>query len=318
MIYHDVIAAYQRIEDHIVHTPLAYSPALSAQTGAEVYLKCEHVQHTGSFKLRGALSKASSIDPATRAGGVITASSGNHGMAVSYAGRIMGMKAHIFVPESISPAKEQTILALGGNLTKVAGSSLDAELAAAKAAQDQGLPFVSPYNDPEIIAGQGTVGLEMVADKADLDQVYISVGGGGLISGVAGYLNHTSPQTKVFGCWPSNAPAMADCLKAGKIYDVIEQDTLSDGTAGGVEPDAITFTHCQNYMHDEVRVSEDEIIAAMRLLATEERWIVEGAAAVALASFLKRAQQQDMTGQRVAIVLCGRNIAFDKFLSLMT
>ncbi len=323
MIHHHIREAYQRIKPYIVKTPLAYSPLLSDMTGSEVYLKCEHTQHTGSFKLRGALSKATALPTDIKERGIITASSGNHGMAVSLAGKITGMKARIYVPESISPAKEKTILALGGELVKVPGSSLDAELTAAKVAADESLPFISPYNDDDIIAGQGTIGLEILEQWDSLglsspcDALYASVGGGGLISGIGGFMAEYSPQTAIVGCWPANAAAMADCLDKGEIYNVVESDTISDGTAGGVEPGAVTFEHCQRYLNRHQRVSEDEIIAAMKLLADQERWIVEGAAGVALASFLKEAATGVMKDKSVVIVLCGRNIAFDKFLSLM-
>lgn len=320
MIHQHVSQAYQRIKPYIVKTPLAYSPLLSDMSGSEVYLKCEHTQHTGSFKLRGALSKATALPASIKERGIITASSGNHGMAVSLAGKITGMKARIYVPESISPAKEKTILALGGELIKVPGSSLDAELTAAKAAAAEGLPFISPYNDDDIIAGQGTIGLEIVDQLKTVgpcDALYASVGGGGLISGIGGYMSEHSPTSQMVGCWPANAAAMADCLEAGEIYDVVESDTISDGTAGGVEPGAVTFDHCQRYLNRHQRVSEEEIIAAMKHLADHERWIVEGAAGVALASFLKEAESGIMKGKTVVIVLCGRNIAFDKFHSLM-
>lgn len=309
----DILLAFKRISPHAVHTPLAYSPALSQLTGAEVYLKCEHTQHTGSFKFRGALNKALSLTPAERKRGVITASSGNHGLAVAMAGRITGLGATIYVPANVSPAKEGTILALGGTIKKVKGDALRAELEASKEAKRTGMPFVSPYNDEDIIAGQGTVGHELWLDKPDLDTVFVSVGGGGLISGIAGYLDEVSPKTKVFGCWPQNSPAMAECIKAGKIIEVEETETLSDGTAGGIEPGSMTFEMCQKYLAGHIRVNEKDIRAAMKLIAHHERWIIEGAAGVAVAAFLQEAKR--FKGQKVALVLCGRNIMMEKFLS---
>lgn len=312
----DILAAFKRISPHAVHTPLAFSPALSQLSGAEVYLKCEHTQHTGSFKFRGALNKALCLSPKERARGVITASTGNHGMAVALAGRITGLEATIFVPENVSPAKEETILVLGGTIEKVSGDALDAELTASRKAKQSGKPFVSPYNDKDIIAGQGTIGHELFLDKPDLDAVFVAVGGGGMISGIAGYLDEVAPNTKVIGCWPENAPSMAECLKRGEIQVIEESETLSDGTAGGVEPGAITFDMCQKYLAGHIRVSEAQIREAMSLIAYHERWIIEGAAGVAVAAFLQNSEP--FKGQKVALILCGRNILLEKFLKAIS
>lgn len=178
-----------------------------------------------------------------------------------------------------------------------------------------GRVFISPYNDQTVIAGQGTIGLELFRQNKNLDAVFISVGGGGLISGIASYLKQKRPATQIIGCYPENAPIMHECIKAGKIIPVAEQPTLSDATAGNLEPGSITFPLCRDFIDHHVLVSEDEIKQALRLLADTERMIVEGAAGVALAAFLKMANS--LKGKNVAIVLCGRNINFSKFIEVI-
>jgi threonine dehydratase len=204
--------------------------------------------------------------------------------------------------------------AMGVEVETVAGDGLAAELAARAAAEARGQIFVSPYNDPWVVAGQGTIGIELEEALGVLDAVFVSVGGGGLISGIAGYLKSVQPGLRVVGCWPENAPAMARSLDAGEIQEVSEQPTVSDGTAGGIEAGAITFASCAALIDEHVLVSELEIAAAMRMLADQERWIIEGAAGVALAACLKRSAAY--ADARVAVVLCGRNIALEKFLGV--
>lgn len=198
----------------------------------------------------------------------------------------------------------------------VDGTPLEAELEASRQAKLQGKTFVSPYNDVEVIAGQGTAGMEIAEQAAEaeveLAATFIAVGGGGLISGIGTALHYHSPHTKIVGCWPSNATSLYSSLAAGKIIDVEEFDTISDGTAGGIEPDSITFELCQHILSDTCLVTEAEIKAAMRLLAQTDRWMVEGAAGVAVASLLKQAPLYQ--GQAVAVVICGKNILLDKFI----
>ncbi|MDT4863087.1 Phenylserine dehydratase [compost metagenome] len=189
---------------------------------------------------------------------------------------------------------------------------LSVELEAARQAQLQGKPFISPYNDPEIIAGQGTIGMELFEQAPDLDAVFVAVGGGGMVSGIGAALRGLNPAIEVIGCWPANAPTLQRSLEVGEIIEMHEDDTISDGTAGGIEPDSITFPLCQRLLDRTVLVSEEEIKAAMRDVAASERWIIEGAAGVALAGMKKLAKEY--RGKRVAVVLCGRNIVLEKYL----
>lgn len=311
-LYAAIADAHRQLRPHVRYTALDYSPALSQLTGCEVYLKAEHQQHTGSFKFRGASNKIRLLSPAERQAGVITASSGNHGQAVALAGRAAGVPVTVYAAEHAASVKLEAIRQLGARVELVAGDALAAELAARAAADQQGLTYISPYNDLQVIAGQGTVGMELAEQSPELAAVSVAVGGGGLVSGIGSALRQLSPDTDIIGCWPQNAAAMYHCLQVGEIYDVAEQDTLSDGTAGGVEPGAVTFALCQQLIDHSALVSESDIRHAMRLLAEHEHWIVEGAAGVALAGLLQLAPRYQ--GRKVAVVLCGRNIGLQDFL----
>ena len=293
-------------------TPLEATSALSDESGLRLLLKGEHLQRTGSFKLRGAMNKLLSLSDAERARGIVTASSGNHGMAAALAARLTGSRAHIYLPEAVSPMKKQAIQRLGAEITLVPGDSVAAEVAARDASTGLNLGYVSPYADLDIIAGQGTIGLELTRQADELAAVFVAVGGGGLISGIGGYLKAKMPGADIIGCWPEVAPAMHNCLEAGHIHEVIEEKTLSDGTAGGVDEDTPTFEICQQVIDRKLLVSEAEIADAMRRLAETERWIVEGAAGVALAAARRLAG--DYAGKKIAVVLCGRNIKLETFL----
>jgi threonine dehydratase len=304
-------SARYRIAPHILETPVSQAHWFD---GLEAHLKCEHLQHTGSFKLRGALNRLMTLDRAAAARGVIAASTGNHGQGIARAARVTDVSATVYVPESAEAVKIDPMRAMGVQVETVPGDGLAAEQAARAAAAADGRVFVSPYNDPDVIAGQGTIGLELFESLGALDAVFVSVGGGGLISGIAASLKSNCPGVRIVGCWPANAPAMARCLADGRIHEVEELPTISDGTAGGVEDGAITFEACQALVDEHVLVSEPEIFGAMRLLAEQERWIVEGSAGVALAGAM--ALRADYAGAKVAVVLCGRNIAYDKFLNV--
>jgi threonine dehydratase len=296
-------------------TPLQLSPLLSDKLGVEVHLKCEHVQVTGSFKFRGASNKVRLLGDAALRDGVITASTGNHGQGLALAASRRSVPVTVFAPRDASPAKLRKIELYGGAVRLVDGDALAAELTAADHASAEGLTFVSPYNDLEVIAGQGTVGMELAEQLPSLDAVFVAVGGGGLVSGLACALKNQCQGIEIVGCWPEVARSMHACLEAGQIIDVEESETLSDGTAGGVEPGAVTFDLCRDLIDRTVLVSESEIGDAMRRLARDEHWMVEGAAGVALASLLKLHDQY--RGRKVAVVLCGRNIALEKYYRVL-
>ncbi len=299
----------------VLKTPLEYSRALAGLSGCKVYLKCENLQTTGSFKIRGATSAVLKLSEADKVKGVITASSGNHGAATATAAKALGIPVTIYVPESISALKEEKITRSGATLIKVPGTGEIAEREAARVAREQGLTYISPYNHVDIIAGQGTIGEEILADLPDVDAIFASVGGGGLISGIGSRVLCSNPQVEIVGCWPEHAPAMLECMRAGKVIDVPEQATLSDGTAGGVDEDSLTLPLCKAVISSTVTVSESEIAHAMKLVHAHHGYIIEGAAGVALAGLLKNSERYQ--GKNVVIVLCGENVSEDTFKAAM-
>jgi threonine dehydratase len=312
----DIIEAESRIRPLARETPVDHSLHLSRLGDAGVYLKLEHLQHTGSFKLRGATNKILSLDDAQLRRGVIAASTGNHGMGVCYAARHAGTAATIYLPRDVSEQKLAAIKQLGGVPVLSAGDCLEAEYAAREAARKSGQVFISPYNDLQVIAGQGTIGLEMSRQMDRIDAVFVAVGGGGLIAGIAAYLKSVSPHTRVIGCWPENARALYECLRAGRIIEVPEEPTISESTAGGPEEGSITLPLCQQLIDDYALTSEAEIREAMRLIFDKEHWVIEGSAGVAVAAYLK--ERKRFAGQNVAIILCGRNFSNKTFLDFIT
>lgn len=315
-LFERIVWAHEAIRPQVPVTPLDRSSLLSATFGCEVLLKCEHLQPTGSFKLRGATNKIHLLDEAARRMGVITASTGNHGQAVARAGALAGVPVTVYVAASTVRLKMEAIQALGAKLVVVDGQPVDAEAQARQRAADEGKPYISPYNDLDVVAGQGTLGVELFDQAPDLDAVFIAVGCGGLIGGAGTALKRLRPQTRVVGVWPENSPCLLRALEAGRIIDVEEWPTLSDGTAGAVEPGSVTFPICQTAIDETVTVTEAEIATAMRHIAEAEHWIVEGAAGVALAGLIKRAEAyRDL---QVAVVLCGRNIALETFLKAVS
>lgn len=302
--------AEQRIRPHIRETYLVPSlPFSEASGGAEVYLKLENLQHTGSFKVRGALNKILAMPPEQRARGVVTASTGNHGAAVAFACNQVEARGLVFVPENASPDKVKNVRRLGAGVRTYGPDCADTEAFARRYAEEHGLVYVSPYNDPDVVAGQGTVGVELVGQLEDIDMVLVALGGGGLISGVAGYLKSVMPDVQIIGCSPANSAVMIESVRAGEILEVESRPTLSDGTAGGVESGAITFDLCRDLVDDYVTVSEEAIADNLRTFMQTHHMMIEGAAAMALAGLQQ--QKAQWAGKRVVVILCGANIGLD-------
>jgi threonine dehydratase len=301
-----VIEAGQRIREHVRRTPVERSPALSTPD-LRVWLKLENHQRTGSFKLRGAMNKLLSMEPSERARGVVAASSGNHGAAVACGAASVPCPATIFVPTCAEENKIAAIEARGAEVRREGTDCVDAEAAAREHARAKGCVYISPYNDGDVVAGQGTVGLELSEQLAAIDAVFVALGGGGLISGIGGYLKSLGRPVRVVACSPENSPVMHVSLEKGEIVQMESLPTLSDGTAGGVEPGALTFDLCREIVDDTVLVGESEIADAMRLIVGTHHTLVEGAAAVAVAGFLK--YRHRLEGGNVVVVLCGANVA---------
>ncbi len=296
-----ILGAHERIRELVRETPVEYAPELGA------WLKLEHLQTTGSFKFRGACNKVGLLTPEQAAAGVVTASNGNHGLGVAAAARARGIAAEVFVSSHVSPGKAKRIESHGAVLHRAGDDPLTAELAARRAAGETGRVFISPYNDADVMAGQGTIGVELLRQMPEVGSVFVAVGGGGLIGGVGAYVKAVRPEVEVVGCWPENSPVMWECMQAGRVVEVAERPTLSESTAGGLEPGSVTLDVCRRVIDRAVFVTEDEIRDAMRLVLRTEHWLVEGAAAVAVAAFRKAG------GRNAAIVLCGRNLSAEAF-----
>ncbi len=314
----EVLSAENRIRSHIRETPLEYSFPLSNLLGMNVYLKLENLQFTGSFKVRGALNKIMSLTKDERSRGVITASTGNHGMGVAYALKALGEKGIVCLPEIASKQKIEMLKNYGMEIIFFGSECAQTEIHARNISQKKNTVYISPYNDPQIIGGQGTIGLELKRQLDQVDAVFIAVGGGGLISGIAGCLKEPGQNTRIIGCSPENSPNMHESVQAGKIVESQDLPTLSDGTAGGMEPDAITFVLCQKYVDDWLLISEDEIKNAMKMIFDQHRLVIEGSAGVAVAGLIQSKEKLDLSKEaNVVIVICGGNVDINKFKEIV-
>ena len=303
----EILCAEERIRPHVLRTPVIHSMPLSDLSGADVHLKMESEQYTNSFKARGAMNKVLSLTGEERSVGVVTSSTGNHAQGVARACMITGCPGTIYLPNRVDPSKVEAIRRYPVDLVFNDGDALETELHAKHQATVQGKTWISPYNDPQIIGGQGTIGIELASQLPFVDDVLITVGGGGLIGGVAVYLKEQMPRVRIIGCLPERSAAMFHCIRAGKIIGTDHHETLSDGSAGDVEPGSITYPICRDLVDDYILVSEDEIGEAIRLMVEQHHKIVEGAAAVSVAALLKR--KDDFRGRTAVILICGANIA---------
>ncbi len=302
----DVLAARKVIQRHTWCTPLVPSAALSEIAGCRAYLKMECWQHTGSFKLRGALRKLSALSPEERERGVVTASAGNHGLGVAYAGEVLDVPAvTIFVPTSAPRAKVEQLEAFRCEIRR-AGGDYDATHAVAEAhARASGAVYVSAYDDPLVIAAQGTVGLEVMEELPEADLLLVPVGGGGLIAGTAIAAKAINPAVRVVGLQPEASPSAYLSLRDGHPYETYPADpTICDGLAGGFG--RIPFEMARHLIDEVLVVPEADVRRAVGWLVSHEQVIVEGSGAIAVAPLLNG--QLDVAGRRVAAVLTGRNI----------
>jgi len=302
----EVLLAERRIRPHVRETLVEPSVEFSRLSGADVTFKLENLQHTGSFKVRGALNKLLSMNPEDRARGIVTASTGNHGAAVAFAMNRVGAGGIVFVSRTAAQGKVRAIERLGAEVQAIGDDPIEAEHHARQYATDRGMTYISPYNDPQVVGGQGTVGVELARQLDRIDAVFVALGGGGLISGIAAHLKQVRDNVEIIGCSPVNSAVMVQSVRAGKILDLPSLPTLSDGTAGGLEPDTITLEPCRLLIDELLTVTEDEIADALARFVRAHSMLIEGAAAVAIASFLKLRER--FRGRHVAIVVCGGNI----------
>jgi threonine dehydratase len=312
----DVYAARQRLAGLVRRTPLQPSPSLSALAGAEVRLKLECLQETGSFKLRGATSKLVALDADARARGVIAVSTGNHGRAVAFAAQRLGVRAVVCLSRLVPANKVEAIRNLGAEVV-IEGESQDAaEVVAERLIAAEGLVYVHPFDDPAVLTGQGTIGLELIEDWPEFDTCLVPLSGGGLMGGTALALKAVRPEIRLIGITMEQGAAMHESIRAGRPVEVEERPSLADSLGGGIGlANRWTFALCRELVDETLLVSEAEIAAGMRHLFMAERLVAEGGAAVGVAAFL--AGKVDLAGRRTAILVSGQNIDTARFLDIV-
>lgn len=313
----EIETAAGRVQPFVRETYLEPSRKFGDLIGGEVFFKLENLQHTGSFKYRGATNRIRAATSAEFEAGFVTASTGNHGAAFAKAAQIAGATGIIFVPEHAAEAKLNNMAQYDADIRKYGDDGVITETYARQYAADNNMIFVSPYNDPFVAAGQGTIGVELERQlEKPADVVFVALGGGGLISGIGCYLKSVWPNAEVVGCSPENSKVMMESVAAGEILDLPSLPTLSDGTAGGVEPESITFEFVREVVDTFDSVTEAEIAAAMRAYMADSHQMIEGAAGVAIASLLKR--KDSLAGKRAVVVICGGNIGLDTLRAVLT
>ena len=310
----DVLAASRRIEPLVRRTPLVHSPALSEIAGGDVFLKLENEQVTGSFKLRGATNAIASLPPDVRARGIVASSAGNHGLGIAYAARYFNTPATIFVPRTAAQVKRDGIAALGATLDSTQ-PHYDAAMAAALAfAEERGATFINPCFGNALIAGQGTVALEILGDLPDLKALVVNVGGGGLLGGCASIVKPVAPEARIIGAQSERTAAMARSIAAGRVIEIEDDPTLAEGLAGQIDEAGLEIG--RNALDEIVTVSEAQIGETIGWLWREHGARVEGAGAVGTAAVLQRAIASIPTP--AAVIVSGGNIDAERFERLVT
>lgn len=305
----EALEAEKRIRSHIRETPVEYSHHLSAMGQCRVFLKLEPFQVTGSFKFRGATNLLLSLGKEQLDRGVVTSSTGNHGSAFAYLLNLLGGKGTIFAPETIPSAKAETLRSYGVDLELYGNDCLQTEIYARQQAEKAGTMYIPPYNHPKIIGGQATVAVELERQMDNMDTVLVPVGGGGLMSGIAAYLKSENRLAEIIGCQPENSAVMAASVQAGQILDMESKPTLADGTAGGIEPGSVTFEICRDCVDDFILVSEKEIENAILFILEKHQLLIEGAAALSVAAFMKAVDR--FAGKNVVLILTGKRLGLD-------
>jgi len=306
-----VLEAIERCQDYLLPTPLEYSMYLSKKIEGDVWLKLDSMQRTASFKFRGAINKIMSLTEAQLDKGVVSASTGNYALAVAEAMKIRKRRATIYIAEDIEPSRLDLLRSHGLDLMTHGKLAWDAEKEARRVAQDEDKIYVSPYNDPIVVGGQGTCGYEISKQLPDLDAAFFACGAGGLLTGSAGWLKSHNPAVEAFGVSPENSPVMYESMRAQKMIEMETFTTLADTCAGGVDLDSITLNLCLRYVDEILLLTETEIEESIRLLFEQHRLVVEGSGALALGGLLK--QKEQFKGKKVVAVVCGRNIDLDVF-----
>jgi threonine dehydratase len=311
----EICDAQRAIAPFVVPTPLVRSQFLSNLCGGDVFLKLENLQVTNSFKIRGAFNRFLHLSLEEKARGIVTASAGNHGQAVAFAARKLNFPAKIVVPKNTPRIKIEGIKKYGVELVLFGDIYDEAEQKAKDLARKDGLVFVSPYNDELIIAGHGTIGLEIIKALPNVDTVIVPVGGGGLISGISIAMKSVKPSLCVIGVQSEASPVMHESLKAGKIVAVQMTESIAEGLSGGIEKDSLTFKIAQEYVDKVLLIREETIRRAIFLLWDSEKQVVEGSGAAAIAPILEN--KRVFAGKTVVSVMTGGNIEAELFQSIL-
>ena len=307
-------AARDRIGDRVHRTPVLSASRLGARAGVTLALKCESLQKTGSFKVRGALNRLTQLDETGRRRGVITVSAGNHAQALAWAARDARVACTVVMPSAASRMKVEASKGYGAEVVLHGATSIEAFTRAHELAAERGLTFVHPFDDDEIQAGQGTVGLEILEQAPDVDAVVVPIGGGGLIAGIAVAIKEQRPSVRVYGVEPTGAPAMRQSLDAGRPIRLDTVKTIADGLAAPMAGD-LTYPVVVRYVDDVVLVSDEEIAGAMRDLLFSAKLLAEGGGAAATAALV--AGRLPLEGKRVVSVVSGGNVDADRVKQLL-
>ena len=307
--------ANERCQDHLLPTPLEHSMYLSDKIEGEVWLKLDSMQRTSSFKFRGAINKILSLTEAELDRGIVSASTGNYALAVAEAMRIRNRRATIYVAKDIEPSRLGLLRSHGLDLVIHGEVAWDAEKEARRVGDEEGKIYVSPYNDPIVVGGQGTCGYEISQQLPDLDAAFLACGGGGLLTGSAGWLKSHNSDVEAFGVSPANSPVMYESMRTNKMVEMDTQPTLADTCAGGIDLDSITLDLCRRYVDEIVLLTEKEIEASIRLLFEQHRLVTEGSGALSIGGLLKRKER--FKGKKVVAVVCGRNVNLKVFKKII-
>ncbi len=310
----NILEARRRIRNFVIRTPTCRSAIFSQRTGAEVYLKLECFQSVGVFKIRGAINKICSLSQSELKKGLVTSSSGNHGLSVAYAAKIFGVKAVVVVPKNAVKEKVKAIKSYGAKVVKYGESYDEAHSEAVRIQKETSATFVHPFNDNFVIAGQGTIGLELLEDVPDLDTIIVPVGGGGLISGICVAAKTFNPNIKIVGVQPEGSPAVYKSWKAGKIVEVHSVNTAADGLAAK-KPLDLTFRIIRKHVDDFLLVTEREIGQAVLALLQEAHILTEPSGATSSAALLFKYHPQ--IKKKIAVIVSGANISIDYLTNLL-
>ncbi len=298
--------AQQEIKKVATKTPFAYAPILSQMVGNEIYLKKENLQHTGAFKIRGAFNKIASLSEEEKIKGVIAASAGNHAQGVAYSASYFGIPSTIVMPEATPMTKVSGVKSYGGEVVLAGNNYDEAYEYAIKLAKDNNKSFIHPFADYDVMAGQGTIALEMLEDVADLEVIIVPIGGGGLISGIATTAKSINPDIKIIGVTASGAPAMRNSYKSGVAQDSVSVKTIADGIAVR-DTNTLTFEIIKQYVDDVVEVDDEEIANAILYLMEKQKIVTEGAGAVGVAALMHH-KIKFTSPKKVGVVISGGNI----------